>query len=83
MVHGKKRQGFLPEHIGKKRTRQKTDAPTMVVRPALKQFEKNAQRDPGKKGWACCYCGKEGHLKQDCSQTSKPSPAPCPVSKGP
>ena len=57
---------------GKKRTRQKTDAPTMVVRPALKQFEKNAQRDPGKKGWACCYCGKEGHLKQNCPQASKP-----------
>ena len=68
---------------GKKRTWQKTDAPTMAVRPALKQLEKNAQRDLGKKGWACCYCGKEGPLKRDCSQTSKLSPAPCPVSKGP
>ena len=32
----------------------------MAVRTFLKQPEKNAQRDPGAKGWACYYCGKEG-----------------------
>ena len=32
----------------------------MVVRTILKQPEKNAQRDPGEKGWAFYYCGKEG-----------------------
>ena len=48
---------------GKKRIRQKTEAPTMAVRSALKQPEKNTQRDPGEKGWTCYYCGKEGHLK--------------------
>ena len=67
---------------GKKRTWQKTDAPTMAVRPALKQLEKNAQRNPGEKGWTCYYCGKEGCLKRDCPQASKPPPAPGPVCKG-
>ena len=33
----------------------------MAVRAVLKQPEKNAQRDPGENGWACNYCGKEGH----------------------
>ena len=33
----------------------------MAVRAVLKQPEKNAQRDPGENGWACYYCGKEGH----------------------
>ena len=37
----------------------------------------------GEKGWGCYYCGKEGHLKQDCPQASKPPPAPCLVCKGP
>ena len=55
----------------------------MVVRAALKQPEKNAPRDPGEKGWACHYCGKEGHLKWDCPQASKLPPAPGPVCKGP
>ena len=45
--------------------------------------EKNVQRNPGEKGWACYYCGKEGHLKWNCPQASKPPPAPCPVCKGP
>ena len=39
----------------------------------LKQPEKNAQRDPGEKGWDCYYCKKEGHLKRDCPQASKPA----------
>ena len=55
----------------------------MAVRIVLKQPEKNAQRDPGEKEWACYYCGKEGHLKRDCPQASKPPLAPCPVCKGP
>ena len=45
------------------------------------QPEKNALRDPGEKEWACYYCGKEGHLKQNCPQSFKLSPAPCPVCK--
>ena len=49
----------------------------------LKQPEKNAQRDPGEKGWDCYYCKKEGHLKRDCPQASKLSPASCPACKGP
>ena len=39
----------------------------MPFRLALKQLEKDAQRGLGEKGLTCCYCGKEGHLKQDCS----------------
>ena len=66
-----------------KRTRQKTEPPTMAVRSALKRPEKNAQRNPGEKGWTCYYRGKEGHLKWDCLQASKPPLAPCPVCKGP
>ena len=42
----------------------------MAMKNILKQPEKNAQRDPGEKGWACYYCGKEGHLKRDCPQAS-------------
>ena len=55
----------------------------MAMKTVLKQPEKNPQRDPGEKGWACCYCGKEAHLKQDCPQTSKPPPASCLVCKRP
>ena len=55
----------------------------MAVRAVLKQPGNNAQRDPGKKWWACYYCGKEGHLKRDCPQASKLPPAPCPVCKRP
>ena len=70
---------YEEENKRQKRTRRKTDASTMAVRPALKQPEKNAQRDPGEKGWACYYCGKEGHLKGNGSQASMPPPAPCLV----
>ena len=45
---------------------QKTEAPTMSVRPAQKQLEKKTQKNPGEKGWACYYHGKERHLRQDC-----------------
>ena len=55
----------------------------MAVKPALEQPEKNTQRDPGEKGWTCYYCGKKGHLKQECPQASKLPPAPCLVCKGP
>ena len=55
----------------------------MAVRTVFKQPEKNAQRDPGEKGWVCYFCGKERHLKRDCPQASKPPLAPCLVCKGP
>ena len=42
----------------------------MAMKNVIKQPEKNAQRGPGEKGWACYYCGKEGHLKRDCPQAS-------------
>ena len=59
----------------KKKKNQAIDCnPSMAVRSPLKQPEKNAQRDPGEKGWTCYYCGKEGHLKQDYRQTSKLPP---------
>ena len=66
-----------------KKTKEKEEAFAMAMKNILKQPEKNAQRDPGEKGWACYYCGKEGHLKRDCPQASKPPPAPCRVCKGP
>ena len=47
----------------------------MAIKNLLKQPEKNAQRDPGEKRWACYYCEKEGHLKRDCPQASKPPPS--------
>ena len=43
-------------------------------------LRKNAQSNPGEKGWAC---GKEGHLKRDCPQASKLPLTPSPVCKGP
>ena len=49
----------------------------MAVRTVLKQPEKNSRRDPGERGWACYFCGKEERLKRDCPQASKGSPAPC------
>ena len=67
----------------KKKKDKKAKAFTMAMKNILKQPEKNAQRDPGEKGWACYYCGKEGHLKQDCPQTSKPHLAPGLVYKRP
>ena len=45
-----------------KKTKEQAEALVMGVRIVLKQPEKNAQRDPGEKGWACSYCGKEGHF---------------------
>ena len=48
----------------------------MAMKNVLKQPEKNAQRGPGEKGWVCYYCGKEGHLKKNCPQISKPPLAP-------
>ena len=66
-----------------RKTKEKAEALEMAMKTFLKQPEKNAQRDPHEKGWACYYCGKEGHLKWDCPQASKLPPAPCPVFKGP
>ena len=62
------------ERQKKKKTKEKAEAFAMAMKNVLKQPEKNAQRDPGEKGWACYYCGKEGHLKRDCPQASKPPP---------
>ena len=67
-----------------KRTKEKAQALVMAMKTAMNQpEEKNVQRKPGEKGWACYYCGKEGHLKRSCSQVSKPPLAPCLVCKGP
>ena len=66
-----------------KKTKEKVEAFAMAMKNFLKQPEKSAQRDPGEKGWACYSYGKEGHLKRDCPQASKPPLAPCPVCKGP
>ena len=64
-----------------KKTKEQAEALVMAVRTVLKQPEKNAQRDPGEKGWTCYYCGKEEHLKRNCPQASKLPPAPCLVCK--
>ena len=56
-----------------KKTEEKAEVFAMAMKNTLKQPEKNAQRDPGEKGWACYYCGKERHLKRDCPQASKPA----------
>ena len=66
-----------------KKTEEKAEVFAMAMKNTLKQPEKNAQRDPHEKGWACYYSGKEGHLKGDYPQASKPPLAPCPVCKGP
>ena len=66
-----------------RKTKEQEEAFAMAMKTILKQPERNAQRDPGEKGWACYYCGKEGHLKRDCPQASKPPAAPCLVCKGP
>ena len=62
-------------NLKKKKERQKkykeqAEAFPMAMKTILQQPEKNAQKDPGEKGWACYYCGKEGHLKWDCPQVS-------------
>ena len=50
---------------GNKKTKEKVEAFALAMKNVLKQPEKNAQRDPGEKEWACYYCGKEGNFKQD------------------
>ena len=66
-----------------RKTKEQVEALIIVVRTVLKQPEKNAQRDPGEKGWVCYYCEREGHLKRGCPQASKLTPVPYPVRKGP
>ena len=55
---------YSREYEGKKerqrKTKEQVEAIVVAVRTIRKQPEKNAQRDPGAKGWACYYCGKEG-----------------------
>ena len=58
-------------------TKEQVEAFAMAMKTILKQPVKNAQRDPGEKEWACYYSGKEGHLKRDCPQASKPPSASC------
>ena len=69
---------YSREYEGKKerqrKTKEQVEAIEMAVRTILKELEKNALRDLGEKGWACHYCGKEGHLKWDCPQASKTRP---------
>ena len=67
----------------KKKTKEQSEVLTMAMKTVLKQPEKNAQRNPGERGWACYYCGKEGSLKRNCLHASKQPPAPCPVCQGP
>ena len=62
-----------------RKTKEQVEAIAMAMNTVLKQPEKNAQRDPGEKGWACYYCEKEGHHKWDCPQAYKPPLAPCGV----
>ena len=57
------------------KTKEQVGALVMAVSTVLKQPEKNSQRDASEKGWACYYSGKEGHLKWDCPQASKPPPS--------
>jgi len=49
-----------------RKTKEQAEDFAKATKTVLKQPEKNAQRDPGEKGWACYYCGKEGHLERDC-----------------
>ena len=72
-------RGYKEKKKGRNKTKEQAEALTMAMRTVLKQPEKNVPKDPGEKGWACYYCGKEGYLKQNCPQTSKSPPAPCPV----
>ena len=41
-----------------RKTKEQAEAFAIAMKSVLKQPEKNAQRDPGEKGWACYYCGK-------------------------
>ena len=43
---------------GKKEPGKRLKPQQRLLRPAPKQPEKNAQRDPGEKGRTCYYCGK-------------------------
>ena len=65
---------------GRPRNRQK---PLLWLSELFLNGLRKMPRGPGWKGWACHYSGKEGHLKRDCPQASRPPPAPCPVCKGP
>ena len=65
---------------GRKRQRSRRKPLKWLWEPFLNSLRKMPR---GEKGWACYYCGKEGHLKQDCPQASKQPPAPCLVCKGP
>ena len=73
---------YEEEKQWQKRTKEKAQAIVMAVKTVMNQLkEKNAQRNPGEKGRACYYCGKDGHLKRSCSQASKLPLAACLVMK--
>ena len=59
VYYGRKYEGKKERQ---KKTKEKAEAFAKAMKNFLKQPEKNAQRDPGEKGWDCYYCGKEGHL---------------------
>ena len=67
---------------GKKEPGQRLKPQQWLLGLLWNSLRKNAQRNPGEKGWTCYYCGKEGHLKRSCSQVSKPSLALHQVWKG-
>ena len=58
-----------------RKTKEQEEAFAMSMKTVLKQPEKNAQRGPDEKGWACYYCGKE--VNSLTHHTMKPSSFAC------
>ena len=69
--------------IGKKEPGKRLKPQQWLLDLLWNSLRKNARRNPGEKGWTFYYCRKEGHLKWDYPQASKPPSAPGPVCKGP
>ena len=68
------------EKKGRKRQRKRQKPSKWLFLNSLRKMPRGTQV---KRDGACYYCGKEGHLKRDCPQASKPPPAPCLACKGP